>query len=357
MRSVIVKDFEAVLAGGQFIGGRFSDQIERDFERHTGSRHAVSLNSATTGLQIALRFAGACGREVLVPAASFVTDVSAVLFEGATPVLVDCDPATLALDIKDLARKITSKSAAIIWVHLTGYISDQFEQIRELAENSGVLLIEDASHAFGAEMNGRKAGSFGDVSVFSLYPTKLITSGTGGLLTTNNSEIAQLARKLRLFGKDEKTGEINVLGNDWFLDELRACVGAHQVAALDLIIGKRRAAAKSYSMGIDGLPRMRVLKPIKAHHPAWYQFPVFLDDGVDHDAVQQKMKAAGIACKRIYKPLHHEAIFRKYGSGEDLKGAEYLLDRSLCLPMFTGITENQIDKVTDTLRRILKGTS
>lgn len=348
MRRAIASDIETLLGSGRLMMGPFMKKVEAGFQGLTGTADAVSLNSATTGLQIAMRYAGARGRKVLVPAASFVSDAGAVLMEGATPVLVDCDPKTLALDVKDLERKIGRDTAAVIWVHLTGYVSEDYRQIRTIVRDAGAVLIEDASHAHGAEIDGRRAGSLGDVSVFSLYPTKIISSGTGGVLASDNPEITALARSLRMFGKDDKTGDIINLGNDWFMDEIRACVAAHQVAAMPDIVAARRRAAARYVERLANRENLKVLQPDEGHSPGWYQFPVFLKNNLEAPTVIARLAEQGVAGKQIYKPLHRESLFRDLDRG-GLQGAEQLLDTSVCLPMMTDITDEEIDRVSDAL--------
>lgn len=352
MRQAILRDLDRVLSSGRLMMGPYQEKLEAAFRELTETAHAVSLNAATTGLQIALRHCGAKDREVLVPAASFVTDVSACLFEGATPVLVDIDPETLALDLDDLERKVSPRTVAIIWVHLTGFIAANHDAIRNFARDRGLFLIEDASHAHGASVDGRPAGSLGDVGIFSFYPTKIMTSGTGGMLVTEDAELARFAREMRLFGKESESGEIVHLGNDWFLDEIRACVAAHQVAGLADQLARRRAAATYYWRRFANRPGLRVLSPADAHAPAWYQYPVFLDAAFDHDRIVAALKAENIAAKRIYKPVHREAVFRGFDTGT-LGAAETMLERSLCLPMFGDITEQETAAVADALLRAI----
>ena len=186
--------------------GPWSERFERDFSRYVGTEYAISVNSCTTALTLCLSYLGAKDHEVLVPAASFVTDVSSPVFAGGSPVLVDIDPRTLAPSVDHLTRKMTSKTRGIIWVHLTGIISPSHEEIIDFAYQNDLFLLEDASHAHGASANGRLAGSFGDSACFSFYPTKIISTGTGGMITTNNADLATFVREMRLFGKDLKTG-------------------------------------------------------------------------------------------------------------------------------------------------------
>ncbi len=345
LRKTIAADIESILESGRLMSGPWAKNFEERFAGITERNYAVSLNSCTTALQIALNFAGVSGRGVLVPAGSFITDISAVQFAGGRPVLVDMNPETLALDLGDLARKITPETRAMIWVHLTGAIASDYEAILEFAVRHDLFLIEDASHAHGASIDGRPAGSFGDASCFSFYPTKVLSSGTGGMLTTDNPDIARYAREMRMFGKQEGTGEIIHRGNDWFLDEIRACVGYHHAGVLGEQVAHRRMIAGRYFEALANHPGLRLLDPLPGSKPAWYQYPLFLNAGIDRAAMIEAMKEKyGIEVKGIYKPTHHEEIFRSLDDGT-LKVTEEVLDRSLCLPMHAEVSEADADRI------------
>jgi len=353
MRKNVTADIDTILDTGRLMMGPYKDRLECAFRDLTGAKYAISLNTATTGLQIALRYFECRGREVLVPAASFTSDVSAVLVEGATPVLVDIDPNTLAIDLDDLERKTTENTAGIIWVHLTGVISREHREIVDIAKRRGLFLVEDACHAHGAVADGQCAGSIGDVGVFSFYPTKIMTSGTGGMIVTDDAQLARFARELRLFGKDEESGDIVHLGNDWFLDEIRAAVACRQIERLEEHLVRRRAIALRYNHCLSNQPGLRLLDLPAGHEPAWYQYPIFLDDTVDHDAVANALCGVGIEVKRIYKPVHYEPIFQSFGNNT-LGNAERMLARSLCLPIFADLTDDQGDRVATALTQAVR---
>ncbi len=349
IRKSIAADIEGILASGRLMSGPWAKKFEDQFAALTGRAHAVSLHSCTTALQIALSFAGVRGKDVLVPAGSFITDISVVEFAGGRPVLVDMNPETLALDVEDMRRKITPETAAIIWVHLTGIIASDFQAILDFTAEHKLFLIEDAAHAHGAELDGRPAGSFGDASAFSFYPTKVLTSGTGGMLTTDNADLAKFAREIRMFGKEEGTGEIIHYGNDWFLDEIRACVASHQTSDLESQVARRREIAAVYGNALANHPGFRVLEVPQGNRPAWYQYPVFLDAAVDRKALIDRLKSAhGVDTKGIYKPTHEEQIFRKFDDGS-LKSTEDVLHRSLCLPMHAGLRDEDAEMVANAL--------
>lgn len=339
---------EKILGSGQLMMGPYKDKLEEQFRAIAGTSHAVSLNSATTGLQIALQHFGVKDREVLVPAGAFLTDASAVMFAGGRPVLVDINPATLALDLEDLGCKVTSNTRGIIWVHLTGLISADWRHIQEFARSRGLFLIEDASHAHGASIEGRSAGSLGDAGIFSFYPTKVVTAGTGGMLTTNDPDLARFAEEMRMFGKDSK-GEIVHLGNDWFLDEIRACVGYHHALDLARQLARRRELAARYMKTLANQRGLTLFCVPASSLPSWYHFCVVLDDGLNRAELSRELAAKdGIASKPIYRPLHHEAVFKGLAD-PSLNKTEHILDKALALPMFAGMSDDEVDYVCERL--------
>lgn len=350
---VLLGDLRGILKSGKLAPGEYVKRFETAFAEFCGVPHAVSVNSATTALQIALRYADVAGYDVLVPAASFITDVSAVLFEGGNPVIVDVDADSLAVTPTTLAARRTPRTKAIIWVHLSGIISPEYEAVREYAQSEGLFLIEDASHAHGATFGKLSAGQLGDVGVFSFFPTKLMTTGAGGMITTFDGDLARFARELRMFGKQEGTSEVVHLGNDWFLDELRACVGLRQLQWLPDVLRRRREVAEYYFRRLSNQSGLRLPQVHEGHLPSWYQFPVFIDDPVLYRKCSSALKEASIQAKQIYRPVHREKVFENIVSGQQ-PVAEQMLAASLCLPMYAELDLSDVDRVSDVLIRVLR---
>lgn len=354
LQEAILRDLKQILVEGRLLGGPFIKQLEATYSEMLGVTHAVGLNTCTTALQLALRHFGARDHDVLVTSASFVTDVGSILETGARPVLVEIEPESLGPDLDDLERKVSARTKGMIWVHLTGIVSPKHERIRRFAADHGLFLIEDAAHAHGASANGQVAGSFGDAACFSFYATKVVTSGTGGLLATNDDSLAEFARDMRDFGKSARSGDIERIGSDFHLDEIRACVAFHHTVALPRLLQRRREIAERYRARLRNQPHLRTIDPGPDNRPAYYQFPVFLDERFDRDRVIEVMRANyRIACKQIYRPTHMERPFRSLGDGS-LSRTEALLGQSLCLPIHAGLTDDQVDRVTEALIGVLR---
>lgn len=337
-RKRVAADMDRILESGNLMMGEFQKKFEERFAEFAGAEHAVSVNTATTALTIALKYFDIAGKEVLVPSGSFVTDVSAVYFAGGQPVLVDMNPETLSFDLADLKRKRTAKTVGLIWVHLTGVISHEYAAIVEFARDNGLFVLEDASHAHGSMIDDRRAGSLGDVGVFSLFPTKTLTAGTGGMLTTDDEDLKKFATEMRIFGRNADDGTVDKLGNDWFLDEIRACVGYNQLLEADMQIAHRTEVASVYRENLRNQPGIFVLDTPPNSRTSYFQYAVFLDSRVDGRALQKALADRhGIQAKPIYRATHQEVVFRDLDDGTLSRTAE-TLDRSLCLPLNMSIT-------------------
>tara|TARA_B100000700_G_C15062736_1_gene867012 strand:+ start:13402 stop:14511 length:1110 start_codon:yes stop_codon:yes gene_type:complete len=348
MREEIIQDINYVMSSGKLMLGKYANLIEKEYSKITSANYSISITSATAGLQIALKYIDIAGGEVLVPAASFITDVSSIQMEGGTPVLVDINPDTLTFDIEDLKKKLTQRTRAIIWVHLTGYIGSEYQKIQSFARENGLFLIEDAAHAHGARIDGKVAGSLGDVGIFSFYPTKVITAGTGGILTTNDKKLSDFARDIRLFGTNQITGEVSLQGSDWFLDEFRSSVGYRQTSYLLENLKRRREIAKIYLERLESSREFKCLNISKDNLPSWFQFPVFCHPELNANKLRNILTKNGVECKPIYPPIHKEVLFRSL-SQEGLKNSEETLERSICLPMYVNLTNSEIDIVIERL--------
>lgn len=344
-RLEILGGIDKILSSGRLMLGEFTEGFEEQFAAYIGTSKAITTNSCTTALQISLLHYDVRGAEVLVPAAAFITNISSVRWAGGTPVLVDTDPATLSFDLDDLKRKLTSKTKGIVWVHLTGLISPAWREIVAFARENNLFLIEDCAHAHGASVSGRKAGSLGDVGCFSFYPTKVMTTGTGGMITTSNPELVKTARELRLFGREGGVGSVVREGSDWFMDEIRSCLGYYQLKELDEALERRREIAELYSKKLDSIPGLRLIKVPTDHLPAWYHYTVFVDTTINYERLTKHLiEKHCVPVKPIYTPLHQEKIFSDLDNGTLVK-TETTLNRSLCLPLFVEMTDAQVDKV------------
>jgi perosamine synthetase len=352
----LLSRLEQIIRGGRLIFGENTREFEDSFRAHVGSRHAVSVNSCTTALEIVMRFFGVKGREVIVPTNTFASCVKAIMYAGGTPVLADMNTETFCLDTEDVLKRINSNTAGVIVVHIAGLIYPEIERLREVCRERKLFLIEDPSHAHGARIDERPAGSLADAACFSFYPTKIMTTGTGGMITTDNSELAAYARSVRHHGQGESLEAIVNLGNDWCMDEMSAAMGVYQLKRLEENVEHRNRVVEWYRRELKDVDWITVpLYPENLRH-AYYKFPVMLAAGVDKKKLRQIMlDEYQIELGAIYDPpCHLHPVFQKeLGCYEGMfPKAEAALRRQVCLPVHAAVSEEDVKGVVVALQEV-----
>jgi dTDP-4-amino-4,6-dideoxygalactose transaminase len=348
IRSEIDQAVHSVLDSGHYVLGEAVEQFERDFAQFCGSRHAVALNSGTSALHLALLAAAVGpGDEVITSPATFVATVSAILYAGATPVLVDIDPASATIDPDRIAAAITPRTRAIMPVHLHGQMADM-AAILTLAAPRGIRVIEDAAQAHGAEYRGRRAGSIGDIGCFSFYPSKnLGACGEGGALVSDDDEVVATARSLRDWGQAGRYNHVR-LGYNYRMDALQGAILGVKLNHLRDWTERRQAHAALYhrllrNTDLIGLPP---IIPDRRH--VHHVFAVALTGRAD---VQLRLADAGIGTAIHYPaPVHCQPAFHHLGYRRgDCPVAEAFCAATLSLPMFPELTSRQIEQVCHAL--------
>jgi dTDP-4-amino-4,6-dideoxygalactose transaminase len=348
-----------ILQSGMLTLHIYTKEFEDQFAKLCGVKHAIAVNSGTSALEIALRALKIkAGDEVLVPTNTFTATAATVIFAGAMPKLTDINPETLCIDTENIQKNLTSKTKAVIAVHIGGLICPEIEEIREICRERKIFLIEDAAHAHGSTINQKPAGALGDAGCFSFYPTKVMTTGEGGMITTDNNEIAEKARILRDQGKENFNSNIIVeLGYNWRLPEINAAIGLTQLKRLPEIIEKRNAIAKYYD---DALEKTDGIKPLKTPSNIlnnYYKYVAFLDEDLDREKLKEKLRAEGVKCSgEVYwPPLHLQPVYKRLlGTKEgDFPNAEDACKRMLCLPLYAQMTIEDAQYVVEKLREIM----
>jgi dTDP-4-amino-4,6-dideoxygalactose transaminase len=335
---------------GDFILGLSLEEFEREFARYCDCEFAIGVSSGTAALHLALLAVGAgSGDEVVTVPNSFIATVEAIVYTGATPVLVDVSPDTFCMDPERFEAAITPRTKAVIPVHLYGQPCEM-EAISSIAARHGVAVIEDACQAHGALFSGRKTGSLGAAAAFSFYPTKnLGTIGDGGAVTTNDAEIAAKCRALRHHGQYEPN-VFPVVGFNYRLDTIKAAVLRVKLAHLDRWNARRRSIAEEYRS------RLRNTEfTFQSRVPATE--PVFHILAVRHPrqrAVQDALSAAGIGWgKHIVPPAHRQPGYEHLRPrGSSLPVSEMLSNQLVSLPVFPEMTDEQVECVADALSRV-----
>lgn len=351
----ILKDIKKILRTGILEGGPYVKKFEEMFSEYTDTTEAVAVSCGTAALEIALRFFNVKDKEVIVPTNTFIASPNAVIFAGGKPILADIRRETLCIDPDDISRKITPRTCGIIVVHIAGLVCPEIYQIKKICEDHNLFLIEDASHAHGATIDGKKAGGIGDVGCFSLYPTKVMTTCEGGIIVTNNSDLARDAKRMRNHGRDEKTGLSVMLGYNWLMDEIRAAIGVHQLEQLDQFIEKRNEIAREYNAGLRRIKRVKsFFTPTNIRH-SYYKYPVLLDERIDTTRLVELLRSKyRINVGNIYyPPCHLQPIYKKiFGyKGGELPISEKVLKKVITLPMHYKITKSEINRVLNGLKK------
>jgi dTDP-4-amino-4,6-dideoxygalactose transaminase len=276
------------------------------------------------------------------------------LFAGGKPVFADIREDSLCIDPTDVRRKISKKTAGIVVVHIAGLVCPQMKELLEICEDKGLFLLEDAAHAHGAMFGGKKAGALCDVGAFSFYPTKVMTSGEGGMITTDDSSLAEMALMMRTHGQNAKR-EMVVLGHNWRMSEMAAIIGRRQLENLERFVVKRNEIAGLYEKclgDVDGVELFRV--PSNIRH-SYYKYPVKLSDEVDREKLAAVLNEKyGIETGNVYDPpCHLHPFYREnFGTGEgDLPVAERVLRKVLCLPMHYRMSRRDVEYVSEALRK------
>jgi perosamine synthetase len=350
----------AVLRTSRLSLGPRMEEFEQAIARYVGTTHAVAVNSGTSALHLGIRALGiAEGDEVIVPSFSFIAVANVVRYERAVPVFIDVDPLSLNADPARIEEAITRRTRAIIVVHTFG-VPAALDEILEIARRHHLYVIEDACEALGAQFDDRKVGSCGDAGVFGFYPNKQITSGEGGMMVTNDSKLAALARKLRNQGRNESSEWFQhlELGYNYRISELNCALGAAQVLRVEAILEKRQTVARKYHRRLENQPYLE-LPPLELprRRISWFVYVLRLNQrlaGLHRDRIVQEMASRGIACGRYFAPIHLQPAYRSQPHRcMTLAQTESISARTLALPFFNNLTDHQIADVCDNLVGLL----
>lgn len=354
-RADILRRIDEALQSGQLTLGAIGRELEERFAAHHGTKHAIAVNSGTSAIEIPLRALGVRGKEVLVPANTFFATAAAVVAAGARPKFVDCDPATMSVDLDSARAAIGPDTAGIVVVHIAGLITPAISELRALCDEHGLFLFEDAAHAHGSSFADTMAGGFGAAGSFSFYPTKVITAAEGGIIVTDDDHLAGEARAYRDQGKASFTANVHThLGYNWRMSEPHAAIAVSQLARLDEFVAHRQRIAKLYDDGLQDLP----LRPLEVPGEAssnYYKYVAYLPSGVDRAELKQTLRNEfGVALSgEVYElGLHQQPVFEQWADGP-LAGTEQICATHICLPISARLTEEQAEYVIVSLRSAL----
>jgi dTDP-4-amino-4,6-dideoxygalactose transaminase len=356
------------LRSGWITTGPRTQEFERRFADYTGAAHAVGLSSATAALHLALIAAGVGpGDEVIVPVYTFAACAHVVVHLGATPVFVDVCPDDLNLGPEEVERAITPRTRALMAVHFAGQPC-RMEPLLALARAHDLFLLEDAAHAVGARYRGRPVGSIGDATAFSFYATKNLTTGEGGMLTTNRDDVEETARLYALHGMSRDAWRRYRRGGSWYyevvapgykynMSDIQAALGLAQLARLDERNAHRAALARRLTDALKGCEAIELPATRPEVEHAWHLYTIRLREGalaIDRDRFIAELEARGIGTSVHFIPLHLHPYYREHAGACAFPVAESAYERLISLPLYPRMTDADADRVADAVADVAR---
>jgi perosamine synthetase len=358
---------ECLSSGWISSAGKFIEDFEQGWAAYCGRRYGIAVSNGTTALQLALACIGLKpGDQVILPAFTIISCALAVIYNGGVPVLVDCDPRTWCMDVDQVKSKITQKTRAIMPVHIYGHPVDM-DSLLDLAKEHTLAVIEDAAEAHGAEyLRGRntsnsvwrRCGSFGDLSCFSFYANKLVSTGEGGMVLTDNPALAEHARSLRnLCFQPDRRFYHEELGFNFRLTNIQAALGVAQLERMEQIVARKRSMGQTYNAvlgDIDGL-QLPVEEPWAKN--VYWMYGVVISEkiGIDATELARRLKRREVETRPFFLGMHEQPVLRERGlfKQEEYPVTERLARRGLYLPSGLALTDKQVNKVAAAMHEVL----
>ena len=361
-RSYISKGLHEILNSGFLTMSKKVTHFEELFAKFIGTKFAVAVNSGTSALEIPLRALGVNGKTIIVPTNTFMATPLAVFHAGAKVVFADISSKTLSIDPKEIEKRITNNTVGVIPVHIGGIISSQWKEIEKICKSNNLFILEDAAHAHGSEINNKKAGTLGVAAAFSFYPTKILNTGEGGMITTNDKSLYKKFITLRDHGKENPKKNIHTdLGYNWRMAEITALLGIQQVKKVNKILYERKKQADLYNKILINTPNLKLQEIPKHLKSSYYKYIVFVNKSI-RDKIKTKMqKNFGITLPgEVYNTLcHSQPVLKKDKNllvkkgDQSFKIAKRISSEQLCLPLYPGLKDTEIKYVAYNLKKLL----
>ena len=338
--------------------GPFVQRLEHEFANRVGRKFGVAVANGSVALDAAVRALDLDpGDEVIMPSFTIISCAAAIVRSGATPVLVDSESDTWNMDLRQVEQKITPRTRAVMAVHIFGLPVDM-DALLAITEPRGIKIIEDAAQMHGQTIRGRPCGSFGNLSTFSFYPNKHVTTGEGGIIVTNDEALAERCRGLRnLCFMPQKRFVHEDLGWNFRMSNLQAALGCAQLERLDAFIARKRNMGARYDRLLAGVPGIqRPLTSTPWAKNIYWVYGLVLDNSLPFDAEEamRRLVAKGIGCRPFFWPMHEQPVFRRMGlfAGESYPVAERIARRGFYLPSGLALSESQMDRVVDAVKEV-----
>ena len=353
--NAVVKVLRSGLLTNSLGAGPMVTQFEREFSEFSGAKHAIAVNTGTAALHSAVLTTGIKhGDEVILPSFTFVATAEAVALAGGKPVFTDIDPQTYNIDPAKIEKAVTTKTKTIVPVDLYGLPAD-IKPIREIAVEHGLAVVEDSAQAHGATYYGKPAGAFADAACWSLYASKNITAGEGGVITTNSDEMAETMRMIRTHGEKTKYSS-NMVGCNYRMPEIQAAIGLVQLKKLPSFVAKRQRNAQKLSELLAETDKLQLPHEPKSRKHSWYLYTVRLKnaDEKQRNKIVAELKKKGIGAEVYYaSPVHLMPYYHGSFGKQELPETEKAAKQVFSLPVHPGVTEEQVEYIGKTLVQLL----
>lgn len=352
----VLKKFREILETRAFLtAGKYCEEFERKFASYIGTRYAVSVNSGTAALEVIFRALDVNDKDIIIPTNTFAATAFAAVRAGARPIFADCTN-DLTVSPEDVERKITDKTKVVVTVHIGGLVSPYTYELKKICKDKGIYLVEDAAQAHGSTLNNKKAGTFGIAGGFSFFPTKVMTTGEGGMIVTDSKEIYD---KSQLLADQAKVGGRNyheLIGYNWRMTEFQALLGITQLEHLESFIKERIRIAQIYNEGFKEIPSLKPLEiPNNVRHN-YYKYIVFVPKGFDRESLSQRLRKeynVNLSGYVYELPCHLQPVFKRYWQ-ESLPVSEDLCSRHICPPVYVAMKDEEAVYVVDSIKGCLE---
>jgi len=353
----ILLDIKEVLEDGRLRNGKNLQAFEHMFAEYIGVKHAVAFDSDGDALETALRHYGAEGKEVVVCTNSFISIPNSIRYAEGKVVFADIRAETLSMSPDSLRKRITKKTAGVIVTHIAGFPNPDLKEIMEICEERDLFLIEDATHAVGALFEGKKVGTFGRAAVFAFTPTKVLTTGEGGMLITNDADLAEEAKRFRYYGSGSEKSSFVKIGRHMLLPEISAILGIYQLKRVEEFISKRNEIAKTYNTLFEKLDYVRTVKCPPRGRCSYYKYPLILHNKVNRaEFIASLKKEYGIETGNVfYPPCHMQPAYASLqaSNNSELSVSASILHQTITLPMHAAMTIKDASYVAEAVSTLV----
>jgi perosamine synthetase len=342
-----------VIMSGFVNEGAIVHEFEKTFTRYIGTKDAVAFFNGTVALHsLFVAYGIGSGDEVIVPSLTFVSTATSVLHAGAKPVFADIDERTFTIDVGDVLKKISSRTKAIVAVHYAGQSADM-SNLLKIAKKKNIIVIEDAAEAHGAVHMNKKVGGWGDAAMFSFTPTKSITTGEGGMVTTNDSKLVKKLRLLKNHGQDRQYHHA-LVGYNYRMTEMQGALGIEQLKKLESIIEKKRKIARTFDHYLSNVEGITIPYEAPTNKHTYMMYTIRVNKrqyGMSRDELIKKMEHLGIQTKIYFPPVHRQPIFKNYSTAQSLIITDKISKEILSLPIHSKLTEQEVFKIISGIQK------